>query len=336
MKYSNMSIGSTSGQAVESFSLSNTADSEMTYITDNSTSAGITRIQGVNKTLTNLPIKEFCIKSAFGAATTGKYLHVDMIKHVLSRGCRLLDFDVFYVKENNNFVPKVGFSSDVNNYFIDSKNSLMLDDVFSEIAIHAFSQTAPNRTDPLFINMRIKSNDSAIYSAVAKSIDSKLKSITYTGKVTRESAFGDLMNKVIITVDKTVNRDYLEIAKCDNTDVSCYDLSNYINIESGSEDMNLYHYTDLLGQTTNPSLIKDDDVRTSVKTITMAIPDVVSNPSNPKIDDFVVKYGCQIVAYRFHNLDDNLLRYEMMFDSCLAGCVPLSVAIPYIMRLNQL
>lgn len=316
-------------------SLSNSTESEMKYITDTTTTAGITRLQGVNKTLNNLPIKEFCIKSSYGSATTGKYVHLDMIKHVLTRGCRLLDFDVFYVKENENFVPKVGFSTDVNNYFIESKNSLLLDDVFSTIAAHAFSQTSPNRTDPLFINMRIKSNDSAIYSAVAKSIDAKLKSITYSGKVSRDTPFKDLMNKAVISVDKTIRRDYADFAKCDETDVSCYDLSNYVNIESGSEDMNMFHYTDLLSQTANPSLIKDDDTRTTVKTMIMAVPDVVSSRSNPKIDDFILKHGSQLVAYRFHILDDNLLRYEMLFDNLSAGCVPLSSAIPYIMRLNE-
>ncbi len=184
-----------SESSTEPFSLSNSAESELKYITDTSTTAGITRLQGVNKTLDSLPIKEFCIKSSYGSATTGKYVHLDMVKHVLSRGCRLLDFDVFYAKDGDNFVPKVGFSSDVNNYFIESKNSLLLDDVFSTIAAHAFSQTSPNRTDPLFINIRIKSNDSAIYSTVAKSIDAKLKSILYSGKVSRDTPFKDLMNK---------------------------------------------------------------------------------------------------------------------------------------------
>jgi len=324
-----------SESSTEPFSLSNSAESELKYITDTSTTAGITRLQGVNKTLDSLPIKEFCIKSSYGSATTGKYVHLDMVKHVLSRGCRMLDFDVFYAKEGENFVPKVGFSSDLNNYFIESKNSLLLDDVFSTIAAHAFSQTSPNRTDPLFINIRIKSNDSAIYSAVAKSIDAKLKSILYSGKVSRDTPFKDLMNKAVISVDKTIRRDYSDYAKCDETDVSCYDLSNYINIESGSEDMNLFHYTDLLSQTANPSLIKDDDLHTTVKTMVMAVPDVASSESNPKIDDFIVKYGSQLVGYRFHILDDNLMRYEMMFDNLLAGCVPLSSAIPYIMRLNE-
>jgi|LauGreDrversion4_2_1035121.scaffolds.fasta_scaffold12488_3 hypothetical protein len=335
IRMSYMTQSNSNPAPVEPFTLSNSADAELKYIQNRTTTAGITQIQGARKTESALPLKEYCIKAAYGAATTGNYVHLDMIKHVLSRGCRFLDFDVFYVKENNLFLPKVGFSSDVNNYFIESKNTLLLDDVFNTIATHAFSQTSPNRSDPLFINMRIKSNDSAIYSAVAKSIDAKLKSVSYQNKITSDTPFDDLMGKVIVAVDKTIRRDYKRSAACETDDVSCYDLSNYVNIESGSENLNLFRYTDLLSQTANPSLIKDDNLRTTAKTITMAVPDVVATAANPKIDDFIVKYGCQIVACRFHILDDNLQRYEMMFDNSSAGCVPLSVVIPYMVRLNE-
>jgi hypothetical protein len=319
----------------EPFSLSNSAESELTYIIDNSTTAGITRVQGVSKPGAGMQLKEYCIKASHGSATTGNYVHLDMVKHVLSRGCRLLDFDVFYVNEGKTFLPKVGFSTDINNHFIESKNSILLDDVFGTIVANAFSQVSPNRTDPLFINLRIKSNDSAVYSAVAKSLDARLKSLLYPDKVTKDTLFKDIMGKIVIVIDKTIRRDYKTYAKCDNDDTSCYDLDNYINIESGSEDWNLYHYTDLLEQAASPSLIKDDNTRTTVKTITMAIPDTISSPSNPRIDEFITKYACQIVACRFHILDDNLQRYEMMFDNNSGGCVPLAVALAYTIRLRD-
>lgn len=328
-------LRATRSPPVESFSLTNSADSELQSIIDNSTTAGISRIQGVSKPGSGMQLKEYCIKASHGSATTGKYVHVDMVKHVLSRGCRLLDFDVFYVNENNLFLPKVGFSTDSNHHFVESKNTVILDDVFGAIVSNAFSQVSPNRTDPLFINLRIKSNDSAVYSAVAKSIHAKLNSVLYPDKVTKDTLFKDLMGKIVIVVDKTVQRDYKSFAKCDNEDKSCYDLDNYINMESGSEDLNLYHYTDLLEQAASPSLIKDDNTRTTVKTITMAIPDVVSSPANPRIDEFITKYACQIVACRFHLLDDNLQRYEMMFDNNSAGCVPLAVALAYTVRLRD-
>ena len=42
-----------------------------------------------------LPIKDYCIKSSFNSATTGKHVHENMIKYVLMSGCRFLDFEIF-------------------------------------------------------------------------------------------------------------------------------------------------------------------------------------------------------------------------------------------------
>ena len=54
------------------------------------------------KTIGDLPVKEFIIKSAFNAACTGNYMNTDMIKYVLSRGCRLLDFQLYYDTNTQN------------------------------------------------------------------------------------------------------------------------------------------------------------------------------------------------------------------------------------------
>jgi hypothetical protein len=53
-----------------------------------------------------LPIREYCVK----ASTTrrgGTYIGVDVLKYVLSRGCRYLDLEVYLVDN----VPYVGFST---------------------------------------------------------------------------------------------------------------------------------------------------------------------------------------------------------------------------------
>ena len=54
-------------------------------------------VQSIEPKYANLPIKDYCIKSAYNAATSGKKVNKNMVKFALSRGCRLLDFEVFLI-----------------------------------------------------------------------------------------------------------------------------------------------------------------------------------------------------------------------------------------------
>lgn len=286
-------------------------------------------IQSIKPKFTNMPLHEYCIKSSYNSACSGDYVSANMVKEVIKRGCRFLDFEVFHIKENNIYKPKVAISSDKSFILLDSKNSILLDKVLSTVATTAFSQNSPNNSDPIFINLRIKSRDSNIYKAVASSIDANLKTIAYDGNITKDTVLKDIMGKVIIIIDKTVEYDYKQYTTCNEGDTSCYDLTKYMNIESGSEYLNLYHYTDLLNHANKPVLLKDDNVRTSAVNMKMAVPDAVLNTANPSFTEFVLKHGCQNVLYQFQIVDTNLKLYEEFFNDMNGGIVPLSTALQY-------
>ena len=252
-----------------------------------------------------------------------------MVKEVLKRGCRFLDFEVFYIKESNLYRPMVAISSDKSYTLLDSKNSVLLDKVLSTITSNAFSQTSPNNSDPIFINLRIKSRDSNVYQAVAKSIDSNLKPVLYDGTISEETKLKDIMGKAVLIIDKTVEYDYKQYATCNTEEPTCYDLTKYMHLESGSEYLNLYHYTDLLNHANKPVLLKDDNIRTTAVNMKMAIPDAVLNKSNPLLNEFILKHGCQNVLYQFQIVDENLTLYEEFFSDMNGGIVPLSAALPY-------
>jgi ASC-1-like (ASCH) protein len=287
-------------------------------------------IQSIQDKFTNMPLHEYCIKSSYNSACSGNYVSTEMIKHTISRGCRFLDFEVFYMNENNIRMPKVAVSTDSNYTLLDSKNSILLDDVFSTIAANSFSQNSPNSNDPIFINLRIKSRDADVYSSIAKSIDANLKTVAYTGDITKNTKLQDVMKKVVIVIDKTIRYDYKDYATCKaGATTSCYDISNYTNLESGSEYLNKYHYTDILNHANTPAIIKDDNIRTTATHMKMAVPDVISNSTNPVAKEFIVKHGCQNILCQFNIVDDNLKAYEEFFNSMNGGVVPLSVALPY-------
>ena len=289
-------------------------------------------IQGIKSKFTNMKLKEYCIKSSYNSACSGDYVSINMVKEVLKRGCRFLDFEVFHKKENNVYKPMVAVSSDSEYILLDSKNSILLDSVLSTIATNAFSQTSPNKTDPIFINLRIKSKDSNVYKAVAKSIAANLKTVAYGGNITEDTTLQDVMKKVVIIFDKTVEYDYELYTSCDKGDMGCYDLTKYINIESGSEFLNLHHYTDLLNHASINLEIKKDNLSTTVKNWKMAVPDIILNTMNPNVNEFILKHGCQNVLYQFQLVDDNFIAYEEFFNDMNSGIVPLIATLPYMTK----
>lgn len=287
----------------------------------------------------SLPLMDFCIKGSYNSAYTGKYINIDMLIYQLSRGCRFFDFEVFYIEnpESRIFSPQVAYSTDTNFATMDCENSILLDNILSAIVSNAFSsQNTPNNKDPLFINLRIKSNNKKVYKAVASSIDYTIKNDLYKGIITKNTLMKDLMGKVVLCIDKTVNYSYKDYTNCDKNDKACYDLKKYTNIESGSENMNLYRYNSLLNQKNTSLMIKDNNLNTNVQNMKLVLPDIMpENGPNPVIQQFIMNHGCQIVPFKFYQKDEGLYKYEEFFNDTKGGIVPMSVAIIYFKKKDQ-
>ena len=308
-----------------------------------------------NSKITDLPLREYCIKASYNSALTGNYVNTNMIEYVLSRGCRFLDFEVFYIGQtkvnkaglsSTQYTAQVAYSTDNTFTTISTENSILLDDVLNAVVTNAFSSPSPNTNDPVFINLRLKSNNTDIYKAVAASIENTIKDKLYVNTatekdntfpaipVTNETFLSEIMGKVILCIDKTIVRNYKDYTSCDSTTHPCYDLTNYINMESGSEDLNLLKYSEVMDQCVVPINIKNDNFRTDVKTMKYVIPNTKNDNSfNPVISDFIMKYSAQIPAYRFYKNDRHLRNYEEFFDEQKTAFVPLAIAIAYFKKI---
>ena len=282
-------------------------------------------ISNITPKYTNKPLREFVIKSSYNTAVSGNNVSTDAIKNVLARGCRFLDFEIFYI--NNS--AHVAYSTDDTNQTIDSDNSILLDEVFSTIVSSAFASPVPNAGDPLFLHLRIKSVRPEIYKEVAKSIDYALRPKLYPNPVTKETKLADIMGKIVVVFDKTSDRDYKTHSQCNPSEKDCINLTPFINMESGGETLYLQHYGELLNQCTSPPMVLDNcDLCTNVKTMRVVLPDAnYVNTQNPEIDEFILNYGSQIVPYRFYQNDAGLKDYESFFDENNAAFVPLATAI---------
>jgi len=289
-----------------------------------------TSIMSIGKEYTNRPLKEYVIKSSYNSAITGKYVNPEMVKYLLQRGCRLLDFEVLYIDE----MPYVTYTTDSNLEAINTDNKVLLDNILTSAVSQAFTQPSPNYEDPLFIHLRLKSKQNDIYKAVAKSIDATLRGKLYSKKITDTTKLSDIMGKVVIIMDKTINRKYETDSICKVTDKDCYKLPKYINMDSGSDLLYQNTYTDILNQPYNiVNVIDKCDHCTNVRHNRMVVPEKThSNTNNPNALDLIGKHGCQIVTQRFYLKDDNLYKYEKLFDDNKGGVIPLAFAFDYIQK----
>jgi type II secretory pathway pseudopilin PulG len=297
-----------------------------------------------------LPLREYCIKASYNTALTGNYVNTDMITYILNRGCRFIDFEIFYIGETivndknetiTKYTPRVAYSTDNTFTTINTENSLLLDEVLTSVMNSAFSAPTPNNKDPLFINLRIKSNNKEVYKAVATSIDNTIRQKIYVDtkksqtpypavQINNKTLLSDIMGKIIICMDKTIERHYKDYTHCDAKDQTCYDLTDYINVETGSNELNLLRYSEVMEQCTIPITINNDNMRTTIKTMKYVVPNTkYDNSKNPDISDFILKYSAQIPAYRFYRKDKDLELYEQFFNDNHSAFVPLAIAITY-------
>lgn len=283
------------------------------------------------QSITDMPLSQYCIKSSYNSAISGKYVSEDMLINVIKQGCRFIDFEIVYDASNN--APYVAYTTDASFQTIDTKNKILLDKLLVCAVNHGLSISAPNIKDPLLIQLRIKSNNQNVYKAVAKSVHATLSNKLFTGRFDENTTLDDIMGKVVLIMDKTIHSNYRSNTKCLTNDKDCYDLTQFIKLESGSELMKKDSYASLLKQKTYPLYINDDDKTTNIYNMHIAEPDI--KDKNPKISDFVLGYGTQIVTSCFYKDDDELTKYEKFFSDNEYAFVPMSTAIKYFKKEKQ-
>lgn len=293
-----------------------------------------TGISSLSESTSSHVLRQYCVKSSFNSASSGKYVSTDAIKHVLSRGCRFIDFEVFLIDDD----AQVAYSDDPTFVTVKSNNSITLNSALQSIIVNAFSAPSPNPDDPLFIQLRIKSNSSNIYNLIGMAINNYLSNKLHKGQVTGDTPLSKLMGKIILIIDTTLSPNYGKnelYPKCMsnnvdgklNTTDECVNLSKYVNIESGTSNLRRYTYKSLLGQMTTPlTLIDSDHSETDVVLFRLVCPDD-NDTKNPYYQDFLINYGVQFISYKFYVTDTELTQYEHFFSEHKTAFVPFSTAI---------
>ena len=288
----------------------------------------------------DLPLREYCIKSSYNSALSGNYVSTDMIKYVLGRGCRFLDFEIFYI--NNN--PCVAYSADPTFVTITSKNFITLNEALKTVIINGFSGPSPNANDPLFIHFRIKCQNPEIFNKIGMCVNNYLSSRLYDEKVTGSTQLSLLVGHVILIIDVQFALDFKKMdyyPKCNLVSSvlsknNCFDLSKYANMDSGTNDLRIYDYHNLNNQSiTPPVLMKQESDETDVSLLRIVIPNFTINDNNIPSYDFIQNYGVQFIANCFYKNDKNLIEYEKFFFDNKSAYVPFASAIRYFHKLHS-
>jgi hypothetical protein len=255
----------------------------------------------------NLSLKEYCIMSSRNTAKTGSYMNTEMIKYVLSRGCRLLDFEIYEFDD----VPYVAYSTDGNSRYIETKNKILLDDALKTVAQYGFAAPSPNPNDPLFIQLRIRINKitDKMYQIIGTTVRDNLGQRLMSGKVSGQTPIFNLREKIIIILDRENQTPHITP-----------------NIVGNSNELPTDYYDNVLALTPKPPIINADNLRTNIQQLTMTF----ASEGNPQqLNTIITKHARQFICYNF---SEDTSEYETIFNDNGSAFVPFSQMIPYIQK----
>ncbi len=248
--------------------------------------------------------KDVYIKTSYNSCCVGyfsnDYVDLCSLYNVLKQGVRCLDFEIRSI----NSKPHVTCSTNDNNYFKESYNSLDLEDVFKTINMYAFELPVLNFNDPLILHFRIKSTNVVMYENFTKTLLKHFKNkllpenfqFENNGKNFGDTLLIDLLNSVIIIVDKS------------NSFYQNTDLFKYVNASTNSAKFKMLYNKDLL------NLNKNQLVEYNKDNMSIILPDLTNKIYNLNgVDCF--NYGIQMVGMNYQNYDDNLKNIIEYFDS---------------------
>jgi len=290
----------------------------------------------------DMSLNQVCIKASYNSAFDGgTKVSLDQVNYVLSTGCRFLDFELYRDMSGN---AVVNYSTDPTNSTVintSNKDEILFSTIMNEISNSSVKTSAdgkntyvtPNPNDPLFIQLRIKTdvkkNDNTIYTAVENVLkrykDNKLhqkdgKAVQINGN----TILKDLKGKYIIVMDKSINPNYPE------------SFDDYVNIITGGNTWSSQQYSLFKNQKTTPPKINDDFKSTNVTQLKLLMPDVdekSANPQNPF--SLIENYGVQAIAYKFYKRDMALDLYETIFSEYQSAFVPLAYVLQFIQAKKQ-
>lgn len=261
--------------------------------------------------------KNYYVKASYNSCCADGYKNnwVDLcaLEKCIKQGARFLDFEVYSL----NFQPIVAAST-ANNYNIkETYNYIYLSKVFETLHNLAFDESITQcYSDPMIIHLRLMTENNKIYDMIAGYIDTHLNqknnylldSTNTIGNINYD--YKNIINAKLETFAKK----FIIIVYQSDSVLQNSKLKDKVNLRSGSSYCRLLRYQSIISAGESNELL----ISETKDKYTIVLPDIENSLENYDYYKALTN-GCQIMAMKFQNMDDNLIKYNDYFMSNEAG-----------------
>jgi len=280
----------------------------------------------------DLPLREFIVKSSYNSAISGTFANQEMIRILLQRGVRLLDFEI-YTDTNIEYVSY----SKYNEFTMSTANKpaerLSLASALETVNAYSFIMPSPSPNDPLFLSLRVKnklSDQKDVYKRIADILKTTFPNRLYqdsSGKaidVNGSTPFKDIMGKIIVIFDTEGKiSNYQEY--CADAKNACSEIYPFVNIPANiATGLPIYNYNDITTKYHERVLQQGDGFGTTINTFVMVAPPVDDIIQIPPPKEVINSSFPQFILYKFYIQNANLAEYEDIFNQANSSFVPIS------------
>jgi hypothetical protein len=282
----------------------------------------------------DLPLREFIVKSSYNSAISGTFANQEMIRILLQRGVRLLDFEI-YTDTN---IEYVSYSKD-NEFTMNTANEpserLSLASALETVNAYSFIMPSPSPNDPLFLSLRVKnklSDQKDVYTRIADILkttfpnrlyqDSRGKAIDVNGS----TPFKDIMGKIIVIFDTEGKISNYQEYCADTTNTNaCSKIYPFVNIPANiATGLPIYNYNQITTTYHARVLQQGNGFGTTINTFVMVAPPVDDIIQIPPPKEVINSSFPQFILYKFYIQNANLAEYEDIFNQANSSFVPIS------------
>lgn len=238
-------------------------------------------------------LRDYYVLTSYNSCIIGPYnngvVSIRALANAIATGFRCLDFEIYSELGTDN--PIVSCSTtmaDDGTYPIQTGEPILFSDVLKYITTYAFvNYGCQNNTDPLILNLRIKTQNTNIPTKLAELFE---KYPTFM--VDPKYNIQNMNNFGTVPLPKLMNRISVFVSSITDQYLSNNKFTRFVNMYSTSGNLSIKRWIDF--PQTGP--VSDEMVLYNKQHITMVLPDAeLANPMNRPITDFN-KYGCQFVA----------------------------------------
>ena len=267
---------------------------------------------------TNIAFRNFYVKASYNSCCADGYKNnwVDLcaLRKFIKLGVRFVDFEIYA----HNNIPSVAAST-LRNYNIkETYNSIKLYEVFNTLNQKAFDENfTESYNDPMIIHLRLMTQLVSIYDNIANLIKNNLIR-TNTYKLPNTLTIGDSnydpKNDLLKEDLKIFAKKFIIIVHDPANILLESTLKNYVNMKSGTNYCQLFTYNNMISAGKESQII----IAETKQNYTIVLP---NNDNTLDNYDHTIPHsnGCQIMAMKFQNIDQELINYNNIFSGTTGG-----------------